>query len=179
MPVPTTTATTTPTSTPTTTPTGTPTTPTTGAGGKLRLDNPASYYRVVRLTNDQWTKSVQSVLALSSAPSNAENFQTAVTGTTDFSNNELLLEVDSRAWSDYQSAAEALAAKVSSDATLLSKLYTGTDGAGFIKAVGRRIYRRPLTSAETSTAAPQRVASAGRGVVPRYSHAYASRKGQR
>lgn len=151
MPVPTTTATTTPTSTPTTTPTGTPTTPTTGAGGKLRLDNPASYYRVVRLTNDQWTKSVQSVLALSSAPSNAENFQTAVTGTTDFSNNELLLEVDSRAWSDYQSAAEALAAKVSSDATLLSKLYTGTDGAGFIKAVGRRIYRRPLTSAETST----------------------------
>jgi hypothetical protein len=151
---PTGTPTATPTGTPTATPTGTgggPTTPTTGAGGKLKLDAAASYYRVVRLTNDQWTKSVQNVLALPTAPTNAETFQSAVTGTTDFSNNELLLEVDSRAWSDYQAAAEALAAKVSSDSTLLSKLYSGTDSAGFIKTVGRRIYRRPLTSAETST----------------------------
>lgn len=137
---------------PTTTPTGTPpgTNPI-GAGGRLRLDTAPSYYRVLRLTNDQWTKSVQSVLALPTAPNNAENFQAAVTGTTDFSNNELLLEVDSRAWSDYNAAAQALAAKVSSDSTLLSKLYSGTDAAGFIKTVGRRMYRRPLTSTETST----------------------------
>jgi hypothetical protein len=141
---------------PTSTPTGSggsggTSTPTTGAGAKLKLDAAASYYRVVRLTNDQWTRSVQNVLALPTAPTDAEAFQSAVTGTTDFSNNELLLEVDSRAWSDYQSAAEGLAAKVSSDSTLLSKLYSGTDSAGFIKTVGRRIYRRPLTSTETST----------------------------
>ncbi len=123
---------------------------TTGAGAKLRLDTPASYYRVVRLTNDQWTKSVQGVLALTLKPTDAENFQSAVAGTTDFTNNELLLDIDSRAWSDYQAAAEGLAAKVSSEAALLSKLYSGTDGAGFIKAAGRRIYRRPLDTTETS-----------------------------
>jgi hypothetical protein len=115
------------------------------------LDGPAKYYRVVRLTNDQWTKSVQVVLALPSPPTNAENFQNPVVGTTDFSNNEELLDVDNRVWSDYQAAAESLAAKVSADSALLSKLYSGTDGAGFIKAAGRRIYRRPLTTAETST----------------------------
>ncbi|MFZ5894847.1 MAG: DUF1592 domain-containing protein [Myxococcota bacterium] len=125
--------------------------PNSGSGAKVRLDDPPKLYRVIRLTNDQWTKSVQSVLALPSAPTDAENFQSAVTGTTDFSNNEQLLDVDSRAWSDYAAAAEGLAAKVVSDSTLLSKLYSGSDGAGFIKAVGRRIYRRPLTSAEQST----------------------------
>jgi hypothetical protein len=94
---------------------------------------------------------VQSILALPSPPTDQEKFQSAVTGTTDFSNNEQLLEVDSRAWSDFEAAAEGLAAKVSSDPALLSKLYSGTDGAGFIKAMGRRIYRRPLTTAELST----------------------------
>ncbi|HET9959045.1 MAG TPA: DUF1592 domain-containing protein, partial [Polyangiaceae bacterium] len=136
---------------PTTTPTSNPPTTPTGSASTVKLESAANYYRVVRLTNDQWTKSVQSVLALASAPTDAENFQSAVAGTTDFTNNEQLLDVDSRAWTDYQAAAEGLAAKVSSDSALLSKLYSGTDGAGFIKAVGRRIYRRPLTSGEQST----------------------------
>ncbi len=131
-----------------TAPTAPPTTPT--QAGRMKFDGPATHYRVVRLTNDQWSKSVQSALSLPSPPTNAENFQSAVAGTTDFNNNELLLDVDSRAWSDYQAAAEALAAQVSSDAALLGKLYSGTDGAGFIKTVGRRIYRRPLTTAETA-----------------------------
>jgi hypothetical protein len=122
-----------------------------GAGGSVRLDGPPNNYRFVRLTNDQWTYSVQSLLALPTPPTEAENFLNAVKGTTDFSNNEQLLSVDSRAWSDYEAAAESLAKKVSSDSALLSKLYTGTDGAGFIKAVGRRFYRRPLTNAEQST----------------------------
>ncbi len=138
----------TPTGAPTTAPTAPPTTPT--QAGRMKFDGPATHYRVVRLTNDQWSKSVQSALSLPSPPTNAENFQSAVAGTTDFNNNELLLDVDSRAWSDYQAAAEALAAQVSSDAALLGKLYSGTDGAGFIKTVGRRIYRRPLTTAETA-----------------------------
>jgi len=127
-----------------------PTTPTTPQGGmgKLKFDDPPAYHRVVRLTNDQWTKSVQSVLALPAAPTNAEAFQTAVAGTTDFTNNEQVLEVDSRAWTDYQAAAEALAAQVAADSALLAKVYPGTDSAGFIQTVGRRVYRRPLTTAE-------------------------------
>jgi hypothetical protein len=93
---------------------------------------------------------VQSVLSLPAAPTHAENFQAAVAGTTDFTNNEQVLGVDSRAWTDYQGAAEALAAQVAADPALLSKLYSGTDSAGFIETVGRRVYRRPLTTAEAT-----------------------------
>jgi Protein of unknown function (DUF1592)/Protein of unknown function (DUF1588)/Protein of unknown function (DUF1595)/Protein of unknown function (DUF1585)/Protein of unknown function (DUF1587) len=121
-----------------------------GTAGKLKLDGSPSYYRVVRLTNEQWTNSVQSVLGLASPPTLAESFQDAVSGTTDFTNNELVLDVDSRGWSDYEAAAEALAAQVTADPAQLSKVYPGTDAAGFIAAVGRRVYRRPLTAAETA-----------------------------
>jgi hypothetical protein len=122
----------------------------TGAAGKLNLNGSPGYYRVIRLTNEQWTNSVQSVLRLASPPTLAEAFQAAVSGTTDFTNNELVLSVDSRAWSDYQAAAETLAAQVTSEPTLLGKLYAGTDAAGFIAAVGRRVHRRPLTAEETA-----------------------------
>jgi len=122
-----------------------------GTEGKLKLDGSPSFYRVIRLTNDQWTNSVQSVLGLASPPNLAESFQGAVSGTTDFTNNELALaSIDGRGWTDYQSAAETLATQVTSDAAQLKKLYAGTDGAGFINAVGRRVYRRPLTAAETT-----------------------------
>jgi len=121
------------------------------AAGKLNLAGSPKFFRVFRLTNDQWTNSVQTVLGLPAAPSLAEEFQTSVTGLTDFSNNEnALADIDNRGWSDYQGAAEALAAQVTSDAAQLSKLYAGTDGAGFIAAVGRRIYRRPLAPAEVT-----------------------------
>ncbi len=118
--------------------------------GKLKLDGNPSYYRVVRLTNQQWSKSVQNVFGLSSPPSQAERLQDAVSGTTDFTNNELVLGVDSRAWSDYQDAAEELAKQITADSAALSKLYSGTDAAGFISTVGRRFYKRPLTPAEVS-----------------------------
>jgi Protein of unknown function (DUF1592)/Protein of unknown function (DUF1595)/Protein of unknown function (DUF1588)/Protein of unknown function (DUF1585)/Protein of unknown function (DUF1587) len=121
------------------------------AASKLSLNGSPAYYRVMRLTNQQWTNSVQSALGLASPPTNTETFQNAVSGTTDFTNNELVLDIDSRGWSDFRGAAEALAAQVAADAALLSKLYSGTDGAGFIASVGRRIYRRPLTPTETAT----------------------------
>jgi len=118
---------------------------------KIKLDGQPAYSRVVRLTNEQWTNSVQSGLGLSARPTFAEAFQNAVSGVTDFTNNEQGLSVDSRDWSDFQTAAEALAAQVTSDAAQLGKLYSGTDGAGFIASVGRRFYRRPLTEAETAS----------------------------
>ena len=121
-----------------------------GTAGKLNLKGSPLYYRVVRLTNEQWTNSVQSVLRLSSPPSSAEGFQNAVSGTTDFTNNELVLDIDSRGWSDYEAAAEKLAAQVQSDPAVLAALYSGTDAAGFITTVGRRVYRRPLTTDETA-----------------------------
>jgi hypothetical protein len=120
------------------------------SGSNLNLQGSPKFYSVLRLTNEQWTNSVKSVLALPAAPTLAESFQSAVTGTTDFTNNELVLDIDSRGWADFQSAAESLAAQVTADPALLSKLYSGSDAAGFIATVGRRIYRRPLTSAETA-----------------------------
>jgi len=122
-----------------------------GGASKLKLDGSPIYLRAVRLTNEQWTNSAQSVLGLASAPTQGQTFQDAVSGTTDFTNNELALSsIDNRAWSDYQVAAAALAAQVTGDAAQLTKLYAGTDGPGFISKLGRRAYRRPLTTNEAA-----------------------------
>lgn len=120
------------------------------AAGKIKFQGAPAHHRIVRLTNDQWTNSVQAVLGLPTRPTLAEAFQNAVSGTTEFTNNEHVLSVDNRDWSDLQAAAEALAAQVTSDPALLSKLYAGTDGPGFISTVGRRVHRRPLTAAEAA-----------------------------
>lgn len=117
----------------------------------LDLAGDPHYYRFVRLTNAQWARSVQDVLKLS-APSGLDSmFQDSVSGSTDFSNNELVLDVTQRSWSDFQTAAETLAAQVTTSDAALQKVVSGTDAATFIKTLGRRVYRRPLTSAEVSS----------------------------
>lgn len=121
------------------------------SGTGINLAGAPKYFRFVRLTNEQWTSSVQQVLNLSAPTNLAENFQGAVSGTTDFSNNEYLLDVNQRVWSDYQDAAEKLADQVTSSSSALAAVYAGTDADGFIRKVGRRAYRRPLTQAEIST----------------------------
>ena len=114
----------------------------------VNLSGDPKYFRFVRLTNSQWAASVQAVLKLTKPTGLEQYFTSPVLGTTDFSNNELLLEVDARAWKDFQEAAEAVAAQVTASDEALAALYPGTDSAGFIEAVGRRAYRRPLTAAE-------------------------------
>lgn len=123
----------------------------TGVPGGFNLDGSPQYFRLVRLTNAQWASSVKDVLNLSSPSGLEDNFETAVAGTTDFTNNELVLEVDQRSWEDFQSAAETLATEVTASSSALARVYPGTDAAGFIAAVGRRAYRRPLTSSEASS----------------------------
>jgi hypothetical protein len=116
----------------------------------LDLAGSPRYYRFVRLTNAQWAQSVQDILKLS-APSGLESvFQDTVAGASDFSNNELFLDVSQRSWSDFQAAAETLAAQVTATDAALQKVVTGTDAATFIQTFGRRAYRRPLTSAEVT-----------------------------
>ncbi|HKO50006.1 MAG TPA: DUF1592 domain-containing protein [Polyangiaceae bacterium] len=105
----------------------------------------------MRLTNRQWAQSVQDILKLS-APSGLErDFQSPVSGTTDFPNNELVLAVDQRTVSDFQSAAEALATQVTTSTAALAQIYSGTDAQGFITTLGRRAFRRPLTSDESAS----------------------------
>jgi len=127
-----------------------------GGGGMatahpLDLAGSPQYYRMVRLTNAQWGRAVQDVLKLASPSGLEANFQGPVTGTTDFSNNELVLDVTQRSWGDYQTSAETLAAQVTATDAALAKVYSGTDPAGLITTLGRRVYRRPLTTAEQST----------------------------
>ena len=121
------------------------------AGQAIDLSDQPKYFRAVRLTNAQWAKSVQDVLKLP-APSGLEaQFQAPVAGSTDFSNNEYLLDVNQRGWGDYRDAAEKLADQVTTTAAALSAVYAGTDATGFIQTLGRRAYRRPLTPTEVST----------------------------
>ena len=128
--------------------------PRTGLTGSLNLAGSPQYFRVVGLTKNQWRNSVKDVFGLTTLPATVEGFQDAVSGTTDFTNNELVLDVDSRGWSDYQSASEEVAQRVAGEPTTLRKLYAGTDGAGFIASVGRRLFRRPLTAQEVARLQP-------------------------
>ena len=117
----------------------------------LNLNGSPQYYRFVRLTNAQWGRAVQDVLKLDSPSGLEQSFQSAVIGTTDFSNNELVLDVNQESWASFQTAAETLAAQVTATDAALAKVYSGTDPAGFITTLGRRVYRRPLTTAEQAT----------------------------
>jgi len=128
----------------------------TGSGGDgtasvLNLKGSPQYFRFVRLSNAQWGRAVQDVLKLDAPSGLEQSFQGAVIGTTDFSNNELVLNVNQESWAGFQAAAETLAAQVTATDAALAKVYSGTDPAGFITTLGRRVYRRPLTTAEQST----------------------------
>jgi hypothetical protein len=121
-----------------------------GTRPSINLEGNPKYYRFVRLTNSQWAASVQEVLKLAKPSGLEAEFHTPVSGITDFSNNELLLDVDGRAWSDFQAAAETLAEQVTASDDVLALLYPGTDATGFIQTVGRRAFRRPLTPLEVA-----------------------------
>jgi hypothetical protein len=66
----------------------------------------------------------------------------------DFTNNELSLVVDAKQFLAYETAAEAAAALATGSAGALAALSPDTDRDGFVRAFGRRAFRRPLTPAE-------------------------------
>ena len=103
----------------------------------LDLTGSPQYYRVVRLTNAQWARSVQDVLKLANLPGLEQSFETAVVGTTDFSNNEQMLDVNQRSWWDFQTAAETLAAQATATRRGAGAEPTrGTDAAGLHRDAG-------------------------------------------
>jgi hypothetical protein len=122
----------------------------TSQGYGIDLTGSPKYFRFVRLTNAQWGATVQQLLKLPEPSGLEQSFEAPVRGQTDFSNNELLLDVNQRRWADFQSAAEALAERVTASDEALANVYPGTDAVGFIESVGRRAYRRPLTVDEVS-----------------------------
>jgi len=69
---------------------------------------------------------------------------------TDFANNEKRLFVDRQAALDFEAGSEGAAAIATGSAEALARLYPGTDAEGFVRTLGRRAFRRPLTPAEVT-----------------------------
>jgi hypothetical protein len=119
------------------------------SGGAINLYGSPIYTRVQRLTNAQWERAVADVLRLVSPTNLAARFATPAAGdATDFTNNEKRLFVDASTALDFEAGAEAAATLATGSAAELARLYPGTDAAGFVRTVGRRAFRRPLTSDE-------------------------------
>lgn len=125
--------------------------------------------RFTRLSHAEWDATVVDLLGLSAPTDLAAGFAPDPLGAQAFDNAQAVLEVGPELWTDYQTAAETLAERVTSDAALLSALLArkapGAEagaGAGyhrldeaeraqnFIRSVGLRAYRRPLSDAEVA-----------------------------
>jgi len=125
-----------------------------GVGGRspappaLTLDGSPIYTRVQRLTVAQWGRAVADILRVAPATPLTQSFKQAPLGKAQFTNNERFLEVDLQAEVDFEAGSEAAAALATGSANALARLYAGTDPAGFVRAVGRRAFRRPLTADE-------------------------------
>ncbi|HYQ44242.1 MAG TPA: DUF1592 domain-containing protein [Polyangiaceae bacterium] len=138
-------------------PDGTPATGGAGQAGEPKGDGAVSmtgaplYSRFLRLTNSQWENSVHDILKLTQPTGQSEQFLHAVAGTTDFDNNERVVVVDNGNWTDFQAAAEAVAATVSASDQALQAVVATKDPATFIKTFGRRAFRRELTAAEVTS----------------------------
>lgn len=113
----------------------------------LKLDGTPTLGQLNRLTHSQWANTVQALLALQSPPEAAVTFAPdAVVG--NFSNNEKYLSPSQTLISDYERAIENLVKGFTEQQ--LAQIYSGSDAEGFIKAFGRRAYRRPLSDQEVA-----------------------------
>ena len=123
----------------------------TATPGSLGMSGMPLYSRFLRLTNAQWENSVHDLLKLTASTGQSEQFLHAVSGVTDFDNNERVVIVNNGNWVDFQGAAEAVVAKVTATDQALQAVAGTTDVATFIKKFGRRAFRRELTAAEVTT----------------------------
>lgn len=114
------------------------------------LDGTASTSNYVRLTHLQWENSVIDNLRLD-APTGYLETLTPDAANQRYTNNQEVLRVGDALLADYQAAAESIAERVATDATLLGEVSSAREPAAFIAEVGRRFYRRPLTAAEQAT----------------------------
>lgn len=107
-----------------------------------------------RLTHAQWENTVRDFLRLEAATNLASTFEPD-TRVSFFDNNAKALRISSDLWSDYQGAAEQLAETVTTDPATLARLLppelpseAEQKARAVIRELGRRAYRRPLSSEE-------------------------------
>ncbi len=117
-------------------------------------DLPGPQPRLVRLTHAQYDNSVRALLSLPDVSPSAEFLDDAAFA--GFTNNAAALVVQPRLARDYQRAAEALSDLVASPSTMAAivpcDVASGDEAcaSAFVESFGRRAFRRPLTSAETT-----------------------------
>ncbi|WP_437647513.1 DUF1592 domain-containing protein [Sorangium sp. So ce362] len=110
-----------------------------------------------RLSHAQWESTVRDLLRLDDRPGLSASFTSDPLGGV-FDNNEAALQVTPGLWSDYQRAAEELAAMVAGDQGKLERIVPADLPAGpearaqaFVERFGERAFRRPLTAGERGT----------------------------
>lgn len=112
------------------------------------VSTPSATTRFSRLNHKQWENSVRDALQLANRPGYSSEFVAEPLRST-FDTNGALLSVSSDTFQDYQRAAEKLADFVLKDASFKTRF--GADATTFIKSLGKRAFRRPLTGAEVTT----------------------------
>ena len=112
------------------------------------LDGAPIFTRFARLTVTQWEHAVVDILRLDPAAHPAQGFAQQPTGASEFTNNEKVLAVDLQADLEFEAGAEAVATLATGSADALARIGAGTDAAGFVRTLGRRAFRRPLTAEE-------------------------------
>jgi len=114
------------------------------------VSTPSTSSRFVRLNHKQWENSVKDALKLAQ-PLGLSNAFVAEPLRSTFDTNGSLLSVSADTFRDYQIAAESLAATVAHDSAIMDRFAPNdADSATFIKNLGKRAFRRPLTDAEVA-----------------------------
>lgn len=115
---------------------------------RVDLQGVAVYTRVQRLTNRQWERAVTDILRFTEPQNLSASFTQAFIGSSDFDNNEKILFVAAENFRDFELGAEAAATLATRSPQAVAALYPGQDAEGFVSALGRRAFRRPLTAEE-------------------------------
>ncbi len=115
--------------------------------GGVTLDGKPEFFRVVRLTHEQWENAARDLLQLPQISGLSSGFAPDPPDGK-FRNNEHALYVTETLWTDYQRVAEQLAEQVTKDAAALARLGSAQDSAGFIRKLGHAAYRRALLPEE-------------------------------
>ncbi|XXX74382.1 DUF1592 domain-containing protein [Sorangium sp. So ce134] len=123
-------------------------------GGGASAPEVAERSMFPRLSHAQWENTVRDLLRLDDRPGLSASFTTDPLGGV-FDNNETALQVTPGLWSDYQRAAEELAAMVADDQGTLARIVPADLPAepearaqAFVERFGERAFRRPLTGGE-------------------------------
>jgi hypothetical protein len=111
--------------------------------------------RFPRLSHLQWEQTVADLFNLDVPMGLSASFNPDPDGSKPFDNNQAQLEVGPSLWSDYQTAAETVAEKVTSSPEQLARFLpdsTSSDPVekegAFLQTFGQRVYRRPLSPSE-------------------------------